>query len=204
MHFVTNASTIASNKQMNKMHDDENVLKRIKEGHIEDFALLVNKYKGMAYSIAYRITDNREDAEEVIQDAFLKSFKAIKSFKGNSKFSTWLYRIVYTTSISRTRNFNRIFSDLSNAGNISNSNEETSYIIEKEDRTKYLKLALNNLKAEDAIVISLFYYDEKSIEEIGEIIGNSNNNTKVKLFRARKKIEEFLIKMLKKEAKEII
>ena len=79
------------------------IIDQVKEGDLLSFRLLVDKYKTMAYHIAIQVVRNNEDAEEIAQDAFLKAYQSIKSFKGESKFSTWFYRIVYNLAISKTR-----------------------------------------------------------------------------------------------------
>ena len=70
---------------------------------VSAYTILVDKHKNMAFTVAYRIVRNREDAEEIAQDAFVKVYQSLKSFKKESKFSTWLYRIIYNTAISKTR-----------------------------------------------------------------------------------------------------
>ncbi len=76
-------------------------IKQILAGDISKFSFLIEKYKHLAYNIAFRILNNNEDAEEAVQDAFLRAFKALSSFKGDAKFSTWFYRIVVNVSVSK-------------------------------------------------------------------------------------------------------
>ena len=73
--------------------------------------MLVDRYKDLAFTIAFRILGKREDAEEVVQDAFVKAFQNLSSFRQKAKFSTWLYRIVYNTAISKKRLKNRLSID---------------------------------------------------------------------------------------------
>ena len=82
---------------------DQICIEKILQGDTSSFSFLVESYKDMAYTIAMKIVRNAEDAEEVAQDSFVKAYQQLQSFKGNSKFSTWLYTIVYRTAISKIR-----------------------------------------------------------------------------------------------------
>ena len=80
-------------------NNDQLYITKVINGDTNAFAYLVDSYKNMVYSLAYKMTKNREEAEEISQDTFIKAFKKINNFKGDSKFSTWLYRIAYHTSL---------------------------------------------------------------------------------------------------------
>ena len=85
---------------------DQFYIDKVLQGNTSSYNYLVNNYKDMVYTIAIKIVRNREDAEEVAQDSFIKAFQKLNSFKGESKFSTWLYTIVYRTAISKIRKNN--------------------------------------------------------------------------------------------------
>jgi len=78
-------------------------IKQIMSGDVSRFAYFVDAYKDMAFTIAFRIVNNREDAEEVVQDAFVKAYTSLHTFRQDAKFSTWLCKIVVNTAISKTR-----------------------------------------------------------------------------------------------------
>ncbi len=78
-------------------------LKRVKTGNQEAFRMIIREYKSPAYSIAFRILRNAEDAEEVVQDAFFKAYKKIHQFKGDSKFASWFLKIVYNQALTRVK-----------------------------------------------------------------------------------------------------
>ena len=84
---------------------DKKIIGQVIKGDVSAYALLVNKYQSMAFTLALSITKNREDAEEVAQDAFVKAYNNLNTFKGKSKFSTWLYQIIYRTALSKSYNF---------------------------------------------------------------------------------------------------
>ncbi len=182
--------------------DELKIIEQVKQGDLLSFRLLVDKYKTMAYNIAIQIVRNNEDAEEVTQDAFLKAYQSISSFKGESKFSTWFYRVVFNLAVSKTRKKKIETSNIDDIQiadkDITDSYESYSKL-EQAERIHQLKQAINELKEEESLIITLFYLNENSIEEISEITNFSVSNVKVKLFRARKKLFTILNKMNKKE-----
>jgi RNA polymerase sigma factor (sigma-70 family) len=171
-------------------------------GKTEAFSHLVEKHKDNAFNLAFRITGNREEAEEVTQDAFLKAFKSIKSFKMKSLFSTWLYRIVYNTAVSLVRarkkevllieDFPYEVEDFS-VYNLSDDKAEIDY------RERLVNFALKKIEDEDRALISLYYYEEMSTEEISAVTGIGKSNIKVKLFRARQKMLRIIEKVENKK-----
>lgn len=187
--------------------DDSLYLVQIRNGNTNAYAMLINKHKTMAFNVALRITRNREDAEEVIQDAFLKVYYSLKDFEGKSKFSTWLYKIVYNQAISKIRKKSIAQSDINeeiiNNFTVGNISRDLNYLA-SEDQTKYINLALSKLPEEDSAIVTLFYLNESSIEEVSEITGLSESNVKVKLHRSRKKMYEELKQLLNNEVNTLL
>lgn len=173
-------------------HDDQHLINQVLNGNTAAFRILVDKYKNLAYTIAFKILRNHEDAEEVAMDAFLKAFQALKSFKGGSKFSTWFYRIVFNSAISRTRQKKVFlqpienylpFEDISDESPLADLNK-----IDVQEQVEKLEKAMKNLEDDEALLIEMFYRHECSVEDISSITGLSASNVKVKLFRTRKKL----------------
>jgi len=183
---------------------DINCIKQVLGGNSEAFSYLLDKYKDRTFNLAFRICTNREEAEEITQDAFLKAYRSLKGFRMKSSFATWLYRIVYNTSVSYVRNRKRTMLSLedfpADPGDFSGTifSEEES---EREYRNALINFALQKINEEERGLISLFYYEEMSTEEISECTGMSRQNIKVKLFRARQKMLEILKKAEKKKLK---
>ncbi|MBE0662347.1 MAG: RNA polymerase sigma factor [Bacteroidales bacterium] len=181
--------------------DDNMIIARILEGETAAFEHLVNRYKDMAFSIARRVCASSEDAEEVAQDAFLKAYQALDKFKQESKFSTWLYRIVTNTAISSTRKKKIAMASLDESLVESFSEDEVKENLDhfsSEEQSRYVKEAMQQLHPKDALLINMFYTDELSIEEVSEVTGLSQANVKVKLHRIRKKLYVLLDDMFKK------
>ncbi len=175
---------------------------KILGGDINAFSYIVERHKDKAYNLSFRICGNHEEAEELAQDSFLKAYKSLGSFKRNSSFSTWFYRIVYNTSISHVRIKKKGVLSLEDfpadstdfLGN--NTSEEEA---EKEYRNSLVSFALQKINGDERGLISLYYYEEMSTDEISDVTGISKSNIKVKLFRARQKMLEIIEKVEKKK-----
>jgi len=179
---------------MTKLADAE-IIVQVIAGNKMLFAHLVDRYKTMAFTLAFRILGNREDAEETVQDAFVKAYEHLAEFRRQSKFSTWLYRIVYNTSITRGRKKKPAMMEVDRRTLL---HEDTSqadsllYGFTEEEAGDFIRKILALLPDEDRTIITLHYLNESGIDEIHEITGLSKANIKVKLFRARKKLQEYV------------
>jgi len=186
---------------------DQIYIQKVLLGDISSYSCLVDNYKDMVFTLALKIVRNREDAEEVAQDSFVKAFQKLQTFKGESKFSTWLYTIVYRTAITKIRKKIVETTDV-NEYVIDNHSVGFSIsqldLLKSEEQKKYVKMAIDVLPELDALLITLFYINENTFDEIIEITGLTMANVKVRLFRARKKIYNELSKVLKEELNTII
>ena len=178
----------ASNSCMIQSHDTL-LINNILSGDTAGYALLVDSYKDLAFTIAFRMLGNREDAEEVVQDAFVKAFNGLAGFRQQARFSTWLYRIVYNTAISRKRLKGIPQRSLEELPAFERTEDEPG---DDEDQHIMLEKALEKLPDDEKVLVTLYYLDESSIEDIHAITGLSKANVKIKLFRARKKLQELV------------
>jgi RNA polymerase sigma factor (sigma-70 family) len=172
------------------------------------YADLVKRHQRFVFTLAMRFSKNREDAEEIAQDCFIKAYRSLSSFQQQSKFSTWLYTIVYTTAMTFLRK-KRVDTDSIDDENTylqleNQSGGMKNNMAETKSRSYYLQEAIGQLLPDDAAIITLFYMGEQSLEEIGQTLGIEANTVKVKLFRARQRLKEKLEKNLKNEVKELI
>ncbi len=182
--------------------DDILYIEQVLSGKINAFSYIVDRHKNKAYNLAFRICGNHEEAEEIAQDSFMKVYRALPGFKMKSSFATWLYRIVYNTAISQVRgrkikvlsleDFPADATDFQSAG-ISEEEADRDY------RNSLVNFALQKITEEERGLISLYYYDELSTDEISEVTSISRSNIKVKLFRARQKMAEIIEKVEKKK-----
>lgn len=186
--------------------DERKWIESILAGDMQSFSCLISKYEKMAFTLAFRIVGNREEAEEVTQDAFLKMYQALPDFRFESKFSSWFYRIVYRTALSTIRR-QSLFSDVDDVdtSNVTvEEQEQASALLEQNDRKKVIQKTLKELPKSEALLLTLFYLQECTIDEISQITGLSNVNVKTKLFRARKHFYSVLEKKMKNEIKDLL
>lgn len=178
--------------------NDEILLDRIINGEADLYNQIIEKYKSYAFTLALNILNNREDAEEAAQDSFIKAYQHLKNFNRQSKFSTWLYRIVFNTSVSYKRKQKAKKETLETVKYT--YYESYSSEVEIKDQQKFIHQALQKLLELDRTVITLFYLKEFSLEEIAEIINLNVNTVKVRLHRARKRLADEMKTILKEEA----
>ena len=177
-------------------------------GNQAAYADLVKRHQRFVFTLAMRFAKNREDAEEIAQDCFIKAYRSLASFQKQSKFSTWLYSIVYTTAMTFLRK-KRLDTDSIDDENTyiqleSQASGMKNNMAENRSRSYYLNQAIEQLLPDDATIITLFYMGEQSLDEIGRALGIDPSTAKVKLFRARQRLKEKLEKNLKNEVKELI
>ncbi|MGK7396471.1 MAG: RNA polymerase sigma factor [Candidatus Cyclobacteriaceae bacterium M3_2C_046] len=172
-----------------------------------DFAFIINQYKELAFNIALKITRNEQDAEEIVQDSFVKAFAGLGSFQKKSSFSTWFYRIVYNTSLSHVRKHKLPTVEMNQA----RADEQDHYGVEQvlknlnsKDRKMIISRALGKLNELDYTLLSLFYYENLSLKEIAKIIGKKPGYMKVLLQRARIKLIASFSSSEIKELKELL
>lgn len=173
-------------------------IERVLNGDLSSYTHLVNKYKNMAYTVALKVLRNVEDAEDTAQESFIKAYQQLPSFEMKSKFSTWLYTIVYRTAIYNSRK-NRISTQRINEEITTRYENLETDTFKEEDQQKYVKAAIDKLPEIEGVLISLFYINENTVAEIKTITGLSETNIKVKLFRARKKLKKELNTVLQHE-----
>ena len=190
-----------------KFRNDSYYINKVKQGDPSAYAFLVDKHKRMAYNVALQLMGNREDAQEVAQDAFLKAYQALDGYKGESKFSTWIYRIIYNAAISRLRKKKLPITSMDDEHtkvDIVGDTQSALNSLKGEERKRYLNEAMSKLEDDERVILTLFYLDEKTVDEVSEITGWSSSNVKVKLHRARKRLYSRLQILLKEELKMIL
>jgi RNA polymerase sigma factor (sigma-70 family) len=171
--------------------NDQPYIDKVIKGDVNAFTHLVDAYKNMVFSLAFKMTKNREEAEEVSQDTFIKAFRNLSKFKGESKFSTWLYRIAYHAcldAIKKSKNHNSSLEINEITFNQIKAVDHILEGIERKERAKIMNECLLKLPEEERAIIWMFYYDELSLKEIMKVTALSEANLKVKLHRARKKL----------------
>ncbi|MDR3680918.1 MAG: RNA polymerase sigma factor [Flavipsychrobacter sp.] len=180
---------------MHNALDDIAIINLVLQGQHTAYAVLITRYQQYVYTLAMRHVNNRELAEELSQDVFLKAYRFLADYKGTGKFSTWLYTIVHTTCLSHLRKNNDTAILLTEDQILSLPNQQSADPIdrmEQQTQKQLVEIAIKQLPKIDAQIITLFYLAEQSVEEIGIILGLTASNVKVRLYRARQKLKEIM------------
>ena len=172
------------------MNSEKEVIKAIQEGDHRSFAILVESYQHMLFTLCVNMLKDRERAEELTQDSFLKAFRNIHSYRGESKFSTWIYKIAYHSCLTEMRK-NKIIK-LEVAERDSREERDAQHMMEEAERKDQVRKAMEGMKEEDRIVLQLFYLQEQSVKEIVEITGWTESKVKVKLHRSKARLKNII------------
>ncbi len=175
---------------------DQELIGSIKNGNHSDFSVLVDRYKNKAFSMLKRMLRNEFDAEEVLQDAFLKAFRSLESFKGEAKFSTWFYRIVYNSALTKLSSKRRkIEQEMSSVeDHLDLESSFNSINAEKKNISELVNEMINLLPEKYSTIITLFYLNELTCEEISETMNITLSNVKVLLYRSRNAMRDMIEK----------
>lgn len=175
---------------------DQQIIESVLKGNQADYSIIVDRYKDKAFSLLRRMLKNDFDAEEVLQDCFLKAFNSLNSFKGEAKFSTWFYRIVYNTALTRLsskrRKIEAGMSSIDEQVNLESNYDINQY--EKKDFSEFVNEMVHKLPERHSAVISMFYLNEMSCGEISEAMDISLSNVKVLLHRSRIALKDLIVK----------
>jgi RNA polymerase sigma-70 factor (ECF subfamily) len=181
---------------------DQHYINQIIQGDTNVFGVLVDRYKEMIFTLALKMIKNREEAEEVSQDTFLKAYNSLNKFKGDSKFSTWIYKIAYNTCLDRLKKNKKeegtiLIDEFSD--HLVKTLDNALSVLEEKERKETIQNCLNLLSSEENFLLTLYYFDDQDLDEIAKIMDINSNNVKVKLFRSRKKLAVILKKQLEPE-----
>lgn len=180
-------------KMINIKSSDIEIIKSILNGNDIHFKFLIDKYKTKGYALAYRMIKNKFDAEEILQDSFIKVYKSLGHFRNESKFSTYLYRIIYNCTVSFIRN-NKKYNIEDSTEELNEEHYKASNLYEQKDLNEFVNKIINDLPLKYSVILTLFYINELSLDEICELTGESLSAVKVKLFRGRNLLKDLIIK----------
>jgi RNA polymerase sigma-70 factor (ECF subfamily) len=182
---------------------DHEIISRVLDGKTRSFADLVERHKNKAMTLAMRMLRNREEAEEAVQDAFVRAFNALGQFEKRSTFSTWLYRILFnvcsTILSKRGEPVQSISSDKNKEeweDEIPDFSEIPDSIVEGEEFRRQVIEALNELPPLYSGIATMFYLDDLSYEEIVTITGSPLGTVKARLFRARAMLRDGIVRRI--------
>jgi RNA polymerase sigma-70 factor (ECF subfamily) len=170
--------------------EESHIIKEILNGKTEQYEYFLDRYGQQVFVLVDRIVSCQEDAEELTQDVFLKAFQQLSSFKAESSFSTWIYRIATNLAISAVRKKRNDVLRLDDSvfANLSDTQVDEALEDDSEEQMERLQQAMNQLEADERALITLYYLEEKPLAEVAFILGITDGNAKVKLHRIRKKL----------------
>lgn len=176
---------------------DDLYIRKVSEGDAEAFGYFLNKYKDMAFSIAMSVLKDPFIAQEVVQDAFIKAYQHLGTFGKRSSFSTWFYRIVANEALMRLRKMKKEIIEFTDDYSNDPVDEQALLSLQEDEQSYLINEALQRLPAKESLALRLFYLEEESIKQVGEITGWSEANTKTILHRARKNMFAILTQLMK-------
>ena len=182
--------------------EERALIERCKRGDLAAFNDLVRKYEKQVYNFAYRLTGNYDDANDVAQDAFLRVFNAIGTFRGDSSFSTWLFRITTNVFLDERKKAKAHpqtsldeymeLGESSVARQIEDPSPTPDAVLEEAERAQILQKAVGDLPEYQRAMVTLYHSQQKSYEEIAEIMDLPIGTVKSRLNRARLALKENL------------
>ena len=175
---------------------DQELIEEFKRGDSKGFNELVRRYQQKVYWIAQRTIGNHEDADDITQEVFVRVHRALKNFRAESGFYTWLYRITMNVSLNalrkkRIKQFVR-FEEVE--GELEDLDHHTDRDLLRDEYTRILRRAIDRLPPKQKMVFQMRYYDELSYETMATILKRSVGGIKANYFFAVKKIQEFVRK----------
>lgn len=182
--------------------EDQHYITLVLNGNPNAFATLVDRYKNMVFTLALKMVSNREEAEEIAQDTFIKVYSSLNKFKGESKFSTWVYKITYNTCLDylKKNKKEKKVTYIEDFSEHQTKEIESAFdAIDEKERNQVIQECLEKLPSDEAFLLTLYYFDGQSVDEISKVMNNSVGNIKVKLFRTRKKLASILKERLEPE-----
>jgi RNA polymerase sigma-70 factor (ECF subfamily) len=193
---------------INHVNDtDRDIIEQVRAGNTRRYAALVDRHKDRAFTLAVRLTGNKQESEELVQDAFLRAFKNLDQFRGDAKFATWFYRILYNlcmTKITRRRRARPEALDVEDGNGLDkllldDTEPSIQERLEEDELQEMMAAEIKALPEKYGAVITLFYVQEMSYEEIVAVLNSPIGTVKTNLFRARNLLKERVLGRMKGE-----
>ena len=183
--------------------EEQEFINQLKQGKQSAFGKLLDAYQQKVFSTCISFVPNKEDAEDIAQEVFLEVFKSVSKFKGDSKLSTWIYRIATNKSLEfiRKKNTKKRFAFMQTIMGTEIPLDKTSYftefnhpgiLLENKEKSATIFKAIHTLPESQRVVFTLAKIDGKSYQEIVEITGKSLSSVESVMFRAKKSLQEKL------------
>ncbi|MBP5340579.1 MAG: RNA polymerase sigma factor [Prevotella sp.] len=166
--------------------DEQLLIARILDGHAEDYGYFLEQYGPEVMRLVSRLVPQQQDAEELVQDAFVRAYNRLETFGGRSAFSTWVCRIAYTTTVSWLRRQRMKYLSIDDLPPLPDA--VVDEVLNDETRIDELRRAIAQLKPDEQTLITLFYYDNRPIADIAYILDIETGTIATRLHRIRRKL----------------
>ena len=166
--------------------DEQRLIARILDGHTEDYGYFLERYGEEVFRLVARLVPIQQDAEELVQDAFVRAYDRLNTYTGEASFSTWLCRIAYNLTVSWLRKQKIKYTTIDERKDISDT--DIDQLLDDETRIQHLNTACAQLTPDEQALINLFYYEGLPMRDIAYILGLEQGNVATRLHRVRKKL----------------
>jgi RNA polymerase sigma-70 factor, ECF subfamily len=183
---------------------EAHIIQEVLAGNSRLFALLVDRHKDKAFTLALRIIGNVEEAEEIVQDAFVRAYKGLVSFRGDARFGTWLFRIVYNLSLSRVARRKEQVISFDDGQSYEHEGDDdvemgVADMIDQQEMQELVKAEVLKMPAQYRAILTMFYLEEMTYEEMSSVIDKPLGTVKVQLFRGRNLLRRRVLSRVGKE-----
>lgn len=199
---MISAATVTAHARMDFDTSDLALVRRAREGDYDAFQALFERHRALAYRFAYQMVPRRDDAEDIVQEAFVRAYQNLGRYRDEAKFTTWLLRIVSNlcTDHARTRNRRDNLEQQEAAGALAwmteNNDPDPVDELESDRRVIALRKALNAMPVHHRNVIVLRDIEEREYSEIAQILGCTVGGAKLRVLRARRALRDRLAPLL--------
>lgn len=173
--------------------DEQQLIARVLDGHVEDYGYFMERYGAEVFRLVARLVPLQQDAEELVQDVFVRAYNRLYTYTGEAAFPTWLCRIAYRLTVSWLRKQKMVYTTLDERTEVSSA--DVDQLLDDETRTSQLADAVGQLAPDEQTLINLYYYDGRPLRDIAYILGLEPGNVATRLHRIRKKLYIIIKKM---------
>jgi RNA polymerase sigma-70 factor (ECF subfamily) len=176
--------------------DEIELINQILKGNQQAYTILIKQYQANVFRTAMGLLHNKEDAEEITQDVFVKVYQSLSSFNGKSAFSTWLYRITVNTSLNYLRNkkHKRFWAGLSDILQVASKDKSAEAILTERSENAVIQQALDALPEKQRLVFVFTKYEELPQKQVAEIMNISEGAVEQLIIRAKTNLKKTLEK----------
>jgi RNA polymerase sigma-70 factor (ECF subfamily) len=185
---------VPGSAKLERQTDDE-LIRRVREGETRFFAELVQRYQDPVYGMTLRFVRSVRDAEDLAQEAFLRAYRGLDGFKGNARFSTWLYRIAWNLCadwLRRSRKPGRAALAIDDAAGIADGRLDVEEGVLAAEERREVRRALDHLDEKYRTVLILLYYQKMTYDQVAAVLDVPVKTVETRLYRARKLLKEIL------------